>query len=54
VLRKISVPKRDEITGGWRKVHNVKLHNLSSWNDQVKKMRWEGVASMEAWKEKWH
>jgi hypothetical protein len=26
--RKIFVPKRDEITGGWRKVFTEKLHNL--------------------------
>jgi hypothetical protein len=23
-------PKRDEVTGGWRKLHNEKLHNLDS------------------------
>jgi hypothetical protein len=23
-------PKRDEVTGGWRKLHNEKLHNLYS------------------------
>jgi hypothetical protein len=30
VPRKIFGLKRDEITGGWRKLHNVKLHNLQS------------------------
>jgi hypothetical protein len=30
VLRRIFGPKRDEETGGWRKLHNVKLHNLYS------------------------
>jgi hypothetical protein len=30
VLRKISGPKRDEVTGDWRKLHNEKLHNLYS------------------------
>jgi hypothetical protein len=29
-LRRIFVPKRDEMTGGWRKLHNEELHNLSS------------------------
>jgi hypothetical protein len=24
-------PKRDEVTGGWRKLHNGKLHNLYSF-----------------------
>jgi hypothetical protein len=28
VLRRIFVPKRDEVTGGWRKLHNEELHNL--------------------------
>jgi hypothetical protein len=30
VLRRIFVPKRDEVTGGWRKLHNAELHNLYS------------------------
>jgi hypothetical protein len=30
VLRKIFGPKRDEVTGGWRKLHNEELHNLYS------------------------
>jgi hypothetical protein len=29
-LRRIFVPKRDEVTGGWRKQHNEELHNLYS------------------------
>ena len=28
VLRKIFGPKRDEVTGKWRKLHNEKLNNL--------------------------
>jgi hypothetical protein len=28
VLRKIFGPKRDEVTGGWRKLHNEELHKL--------------------------
>jgi hypothetical protein len=30
VLRRIFGPKRDEVTGGWRKLHNVELHGLYS------------------------
>jgi hypothetical protein len=30
VLRRIFGPKRDEVTGGWRKLHNEELHNLYS------------------------
>jgi hypothetical protein len=28
VLRRIFGPNRDEMTGGWRKLHNEELHNL--------------------------
>jgi hypothetical protein len=28
VLRRIFGPRRDEVTGEWRKLHNEKLHNL--------------------------
>jgi hypothetical protein len=30
VLRRIFGPKRDEVTGGWRKLHIEELHNLYS------------------------
>ena len=28
VLRKIFEPKRDEVTGEWRKLHNMELNDL--------------------------
>jgi hypothetical protein len=34
MLRRISGPKRDEVMGGWRKLHTEELHNL--YSDQVK------------------
>jgi hypothetical protein len=52
VLGRIFGPKRDEVTGEWRKLHNGELHNLYSSPDiirQVKsrRMRWAGhVARM--------
>jgi hypothetical protein len=52
VLRRIFGPKRDKVTGEWRKLHNEELHNLYSSPDiirQVKsrQMRWAGhVAHM--------
>jgi hypothetical protein len=52
VLRGIFGPKRDEVTGEWRKMYNEELHNLYSSPDivrQVKsrRMRWAGhVARM--------
>jgi hypothetical protein len=30
VLRRIFGPKRDEVTGGWRKLYNEELHKLYS------------------------
>jgi hypothetical protein len=30
VLRRIFGPKRGEVTGGWRKLHNEELHGLYS------------------------
>jgi hypothetical protein len=30
VLRRIFGPKRHEVAGGWRKLHNEELHNLYS------------------------
>jgi hypothetical protein len=30
VLRRLFGPKRDDLTGGWRKLHNEELHNLYS------------------------
>jgi hypothetical protein len=30
VLQRIVGPKRDEVTGGWRKLHNEELHGLYS------------------------
>jgi hypothetical protein len=30
VLRRIFGPKRDDVMGDWRKLHNEKLHNLYS------------------------
>jgi hypothetical protein len=52
VLRRIFGPKRDEVTGEWRRLHNEELHNLYSSPDiirQIKsrRMRWAGhVARM--------
>jgi hypothetical protein len=46
VLRRIVGPKRDEVTGGWRKLHNEELHNLYSSTSisviKLKKIRWAG------------
>jgi hypothetical protein len=52
VIRRIFGPKRDEVTGGWRKLHNEELHGLYSSPSIVRvikarRMRWaEHVACM--------
>jgi hypothetical protein len=38
VLRRIFGSKRDEIIGGWRKLHNEELHNLYSSLYQIRIM----------------
>jgi hypothetical protein len=45
VLRRLLGPKRDEVTGGWRKLHNEKLHNLYSSTSiirmiKTRRMKW--------------
>jgi hypothetical protein len=49
VLKRIFGPKRDEIIGGWRKLHNEVLRNLYSSLSIIRKtksrrMRWAGHA----------
>jgi hypothetical protein len=52
VLRRIFGPKRDEVTGGWRKLHNEELHDLYSSSSIIRmiksrRMKWVGhVARM--------
>jgi hypothetical protein len=54
VLRKIFGPKKDEVTGEWRKLHNEELHDLYSSPSiirtiRLRRMRWAGhVARMRA------
>jgi hypothetical protein len=51
-MRRIFGPKRDEVRGEWRKIHNGELHNLYSSPDNIRqiksrRMRWAGhVARM--------
>jgi hypothetical protein len=36
VLRRIFELKRDEVTGGWRKLHNEEFHNLHSSQSTIR------------------
>jgi hypothetical protein len=47
VLRRILGPKRDEVTGIWRKLHTEELHDLYSsptivWLIKSRRIRWTG------------
>jgi hypothetical protein len=47
VLRRIFGLKRDEVVGGWRKLHNEELHDLYSLGSIIRviksgRMRWVG------------
>jgi hypothetical protein len=50
VLRTIFGPKRDAVTGGWKKLHNQELHDLISSSSKIRiiksrRMRWVGHAA---------
>jgi hypothetical protein len=47
VLRRIFGPKRDEVIGDWRKLHNEELHNVYGSSSiirimKLRRMRWTG------------
>jgi hypothetical protein len=47
VLRRICGPKREELAGGWRRLHNEELHNLYTSPNIVnviksRTVRWAG------------
>jgi len=52
VLRRILGPRRDEVTGEWRRLHNEDLNDLYTspnivWAIKSRRMRWVGhVAHM--------
>jgi hypothetical protein len=39
VLRRIFGPKRDEVTGEWRKLHNEQFHNLYSSLNTIRQIK---------------
>jgi hypothetical protein len=47
VLRRLFGPKRDEVTGEWRKLHNEEPHNLYSSPDIVRQVKSSQVKANE-------
>jgi hypothetical protein len=50
VLKRVFRPKRDEMTGEWRKLHNKEHHNLYSSPSIIRmiksrRMRWAGYVA---------
>jgi hypothetical protein len=50
VLRRIFGPKKDDVIGDWRKLHNKELHNLYSSPSIIRminsrRMTWAGHAA---------
>jgi hypothetical protein len=41
VLRRIFGPKRDEVTGDWRKLHNVEINDLYCSSNIARVIKWK-------------
>jgi hypothetical protein len=51
VLMRICGPKREEVTGDWRRLHNEELHNLYPSRNIIRviksrRMRWAGHVAL--------
>jgi hypothetical protein len=54
VPRRIFGPKRDEVTGGWRKLHKEELHNLYSSPSIIRMIKsnwWECQKERDHWED---
>jgi hypothetical protein len=51
VLRRIFGPKRDGVTGGWKKLHNEELHNLYSLPSIIRIIKSRRMRLAEMWHE---
>jgi hypothetical protein len=59
VLKRIFEPKRDELTGKWRKLHNEELHDLYSSPSIIRimksrRMRWAVHVARKGEKRNWY
>jgi hypothetical protein len=51
VLRRVVGPKRDEVTGAWRKLHNEELNNLYSLPNIVQLVKSRRIEMGRMWRE---
>jgi hypothetical protein len=49
VLKRIFGPKRDEVRGGWRKLHNEEIHNLYSSPSIIRMIKSDGQGMYYEW-----
>jgi hypothetical protein len=50
VLRRIFRPKRDEVTGEWRKLHNEEIYNLNASPYIIRQIKSRRMM----WRDMWH
>jgi hypothetical protein len=51
VLRRLFVPKREEVTGGWRKLRNEELRDLYSSRRIIRIYKSRGLGGWDMWRE---
>jgi hypothetical protein len=49
-LRRIFGSKREEVAGGWIRLHNEELHNLYASPDTIRVIKWRNMR----WWGTWH
>jgi len=49
VLRRIFGPRRDEVPGEWRRLHNEELNDLYSSPNIVRREEWDGLGMWRVW-----
>jgi hypothetical protein len=53
VLRRIFGPKRDEVTGEWRKLHNEELRDLYSSPSIIRMIKWRRKETARKTRRRW-
>jgi hypothetical protein len=51
VLKRLFGSKKDEVTGGWRKLNNEEFNNLYSSPNDIRMIKSAGMSMQHAWGE---